>query len=418
MTRRLAVVMYGQIVGHLERAGGSGPTFTYAREYAATGTVPLSVRMPIAPALYDGRNLQTYLDGLVPESIAVRSRWGERFGVDPDDSFALLAHMGWDCPGAVQFCRPEEVQDMIARAEDLTEVSDAEIADRLRTLKSDAASWTLPDEHWSLPGQQEKFALAWRDGVWLVAAGSSPTTHIFKPGITHLHHQALIEHATMRAAASAGVAVASSTYALFEDQPVIIVERFDRISAPDGRMLRIHQEDFCQATGFPPSRKYESRNGPGLAAYVRVIDTHSSDPAADKRALADFLIVNYVAGAPDGHAKNLSITLLPGRVSMAPLYDLATGFPYEHNVDRTVALSIGGVRKFGQVRAKQWRRAAVLLGVDPDWMLQRVAHLASVYPAALAEALREIATPAADEVLQRTWSRLERHCATILDQLI
>lgn len=76
MTRRLAVVMYGQIVGHLERAGGSGPTFTYAREYAATGTVPLSVRMPIAPALYDGRNLQTYLDGLVPESIAVRSRWG------------------------------------------------------------------------------------------------------------------------------------------------------------------------------------------------------------------------------------------------------------------------------------------------------------------------------------------------------
>lgn len=117
-------------------------------------------------------------------------------------------------------------------------------------------------------------------------------------------------------------------------------------------MLRIHQEDFCQATGFGPSRKYEAPNGPGLLAYARVLREHSNDLNEDRAALADFVAINYVSGSTDGHAKNNSLALRPDGTFVAPLYDLATGLAYDTNSpggDREVAPSIGGRRQFGQV---------------------------------------------------------------------
>jgi serine/threonine-protein kinase HipA len=376
----------------------------------------LSVRMPVVGGAYKGRDPTTFLDGLVPENPATRQRWAFRFGVDRDDSFGLLAHMGWDCPGAVQFCAPEDVSEMLARADEFAPMTGTAIAGRLRDLKSDTASWTLPEEHWSLPGQQEKFALTRHDDQWFVALGSAPTTHIFKPGIPHLFHQSLVEHATMRAADAVGVAVARSEYLVFEDQPTIVVERFDRVQA-GGTVLRIYQEDFCQATGFGPDRKYEARHGPGVDAFARVLTGHSTDLELDRQALADFVPINYVSGSPDGHAKNLSLSLTPGRTELAPLYDLATGFPYDQGVERTVAVSLGGVRKFGQVRRKQWEQTARRIGLDTEWMLARVAHVAERYPEAFAAALHEIGSDAAEHVLSRAHDRLDTHCGRLLDQL-
>ncbi|OHV73011.1 hypothetical protein BCD48_33835 [Pseudofrankia sp. BMG5.36] len=46
-------------------------------------------------------------------------------------------------------------------------------------------------------------------------------------------------------------------------------------------------------------------------------------------ALGDFAAINYVTGAPDGHSKNVSLLLLPNEIKVAPLYDLATGLPYD-----------------------------------------------------------------------------------------
>jgi serine/threonine-protein kinase HipA len=420
MAERLAVLLYGEVVGHLDRAGGlTLPTFTYASSYVESGTVPLSLRLPIAERSYPAPRVEPYLRGLLPENAETRARWADRLDTAPDDIFGMLAVMGWDCPGAVQFCDPDRVSELSARAGELQPVGETHIAERLRTLVEQPASWSMPGEHWSLGGQQEKFALTLIDGQWHEAHGSAATTHIVKPGIRALMHQALVEHLTMAAAEALGVDVAGSRIARFEDQWAIVIERFDRVVGQD-TITRIHQEDFCQALGRLPAAKYESRGGPRLMDMIGLVRRQSSTPADDLLALADFAIVNLVAGAPDGHSKNISLLLAPdGSRWVAPLYDLATGLAYDSStVDRRVALSIGGERMVSRIRRKQWDKAAALLGVPADRLVDRVRALAAQYPDAFEKALTAVAdVQGAEEVAARTVPELRKHCLSILERL-
>ena len=196
-----------------------------------------------------------------------------------------------------------------------------------------------------MPGQQDKFTLTWRDGIWHEARGATATTRIIKPGIGRLHHQALVEHATMRAAAALGVDMAHTEFRRFATARLPFSSNGSTgCASGTAQFLRLHQEDFCQAKlGGLPARKYESHQGPRLEDMAKIVDRHCTDRDGGRRALADFLIVNYVAGAPDGHSKNISLALLPNGTHVAPLYDLATGFPYDGKPEyRKVALSIGG----------------------------------------------------------------------------
>lgn len=420
MAERLAVLLSGQVVGHLDRrTSGDDPTFSYTTEYVRAGEVALSARLPVQRGVHPAKRVKPYLAGLLPENEDARAAWSDQLGVDRDDAFGILAAMGWDCPGAVQFCREEDLEELRARDGEHQPISDTAIADRIRALADSEPSWTMPGEHWSLGGQQEKFALARIDGHWHTAHGSAATTHIVKPGIKQLHHQALVEHVTMEAASAVGVDVAKSAFARFDDQWAIVIDRFDR-SLSAGRVLRTHQEDFAQACGRMPAHKYESRNGPGLADMMRVVTRESTSPFDDRLALADFLIINLVAGAPDGHAKNVSLLRAPGLARVAPLYDLATGLAYDaRTVERSVALSIGGERVASRIRRHQWRKAAETLGLDPELLIERVAVLAEAFPKAFEEVLEGLTdfAPGAGEVAERTLPALRAHTRHILDRL-
>jgi serine/threonine-protein kinase HipA len=419
MTERLVVMLYGRPIGTLEREGSAErPSFRYDASYVEAGEVALSARLPISAAPYPARKVEPFLQGLLPENRATRDLWARRLGTSSDDTFGMLSQMGWDCPGAVQFCEPSMLDQLESRQADYQPVSSSDIARRLRDLLDQPSSWTMPDEHWSLAGQQEKFALAWVAGGWHAAHGSAATTHIVKPGIKALHHQALVEHATMSAAVDLGLDIAHTELERFDDQWAVVIERFDRVEDA-GRILRIHQEDFCQALGRLPEAKYEARGGPGLEAMVRTVKQQSTAPEDDLLALADFLIVNVAAAAPDGHAKNISMLRAPGERWVAPLYDLATGLSYDKaDVERTVALSVGGERSFARIRRKQWARAAGALGIDADRVCTRAAALATAYPDAFEAALVRLGTaPGAEEVASRTLPGLRKHCDRILSQL-
>jgi serine/threonine-protein kinase HipA len=420
MTERLAVLLSGEVVGHLERAASDeDPTFSYTAEYVRDGQVALSARLPVQRGPHPAKRVKPYLFGLLPENEDARAAWSDQLGVSADDAFGILAAMGWDCPGAVQFCREEDLEELRARDGEHHAISDTEIADRIRALADGEPSWTMPGEHWSLGGQQEKFALAKLDGRWHTAHGSAATTHIVKPGIRQLHHQALVEHVTMEAASAVGVVVARSTFARFDDQWAIVIDRFDRSLSGD-RVLRTHQEDFAQACGRMPSHKYESRNGPGLVDMMRVVSRDSTGLLDDRLALADFLLINLVAGAPDGHAKNVSVLRAPGMTRVAPLYDLATGLAYDaRKVERSVALSIGGERVASRIRRHQVRKAAQILGLDPDLLAGRLAMLAEAFPKAFEQSLEGLTdvAPGADEVGERALPALRAHTRHILDRL-
>ncbi|MCR1784652.1 HipA domain-containing protein [Nocardioides carbamazepini] len=421
MTERLAVLLGGVVVGRLSReSAGDEPEFAYDPAYVRVGEVALSARLPLRVDAYPAKNVMPYLAGLLPESKEAREAWAAEWeDVDADDAFSMLAAMGRDCPGAVQFCREDQLDDLAARATEFEPLDEAAIADRIRALAGGEPSWTMPGEHWSLGGQQEKFALTWTADQWCAAHGSAATTHIFKPGIAKLHHQALVEHATMAAAGSLGVVVASSAFERFEDQWAIVVERFDRARV-DGEIVRIHQEDFAQACGRMPQDKYESRRGPTLRDMMQVVTRESTNELDDKLALADFVAINLVAGAPDGHSKNIALLRAPGYVGIAPLYDLATGTTYDSKkVDRSVAVSIGGERLVSRIRQAQWAKAAAVVGLPEDSLLQRVAALASSFPDAFEAAIATMSddVPGAGEVGERTVPALRKHARTVLSGL-
>lgn len=421
MTERLTVLLDGGVVGHLSReAEGEAPTFAYDHAYVRDGEVGLSARLPLRIDPYPATKVMPYLAGLLPESLQAREAWAaEMTDVEAEDAFSMLAAMGRDCPGAVQFCPEEQLADLAARGTDFEPMDESAIAGRIRALAGGDPSWTMPGEHWSLGGQQAKFALTRTADGWCSAHGSAATTHIFKPGITKLHHQALVEHATMTAAKMMDVVVAPSALERFEDQWAIVVERFDRATV-DGQIVRIHQEDFAQACGRMPANKYEARRGPTLRDMMRVVTRESTSELDDKLALADFVAVNLVAGAPDGHSKNISLLRAPGYVGIAPLYDLATGLTYDsEKVDRSVAVSVGGERLVSRIRQRQWAKGAAVLGLPTDLLVNRVAVLASSFPDAFETAISAMAgnVPGAEEVGDRTVPALRKHSEIILNGL-
>lgn len=103
-----------------------------------------------------------------------------------------------------------------------------------------------------------------------------------------------------------------------------MIERFDRRWTADGRLIRLPQEDCCQALSIPPTRKYQSEGGPGI---VEIMDLFrgSDEPTQDRMDFFMSTILFWAIGATDGHGKNFSLSLMPGgRYRMTPLYDVLT----------------------------------------------------------------------------------------------
>jgi serine/threonine-protein kinase HipA len=80
------------------------------------------------------------------------------------------------------------------------------------------------------------------------------------------------------------------------------VERFDRKMHPPGKwIMRLPQEDFCQALGVPPHLKYENDGGPGLSQLASVL-RGSSRAEEDLTTLLTSQVLFWLMAAPDGHA--------------------------------------------------------------------------------------------------------------------
>ncbi len=389
-TDRLAFGLYGRRAGVIERIGGR-IRLDYDADYIGRpDPTPLSLSLPLAgePAR-TARAVNAYLAGLLPDHKNLRDRWSRRHAVRLGDNFGLVAAIGLDCAGGAVFAREDEIVDALASKGHIEPVSRAWIAERLRTLRHDQNAWHEDDEHWSLAGGQGKFTLTRLPDGWGVGSGAVPSTHIVKPGIGWIDGQALAEHVSMRTLALAGLPVAETQFDVFEDQPAIIVARFDRRDDA-GRIDRIHQEDMLQALAVMPEHKYEADAGPGVERIARLLRSVAGGDAVAR--FADAVVANHLLAAPDAHAKNYSVLLAGGQVALAPMYDVSTGLLPRPGgrLFRTGAMSIGGEKRFGDVEAKNWRKFAGIVGQEEDRLLARVSELADVIPRAFAAALDEL----------------------------
>lgn len=421
--RMLSCLVKGALAGQLVQDEAGLISFVYSPTYAGP---PLSLSLPVSNRIFRQREVVPYLLGLLPDNDTVRKEMALEFGVSPNNPVALLANMGLDCPGAVQFCAPEEIDEVRAREGELRPLSDAQIAQRLRSLRADSSeSWLSEDEHWSLGGNQGKFALALHDGRWCSCEGSAPTTHIFKPGVRGFRLQALNEFVCMRLADACGIPAAPVDYRLFEDEPAIIVSRYDRVSDARGHVIRLHQEDFCQALGVPPAQKYTADGGPAVADCVALL-ARTADARINLVAFTRMLLFNCLIGAPDAHAKNYSLLLGPGRgeALLAPMYDVASGLAYEGMRRKgRLAMAVGGENRFGRVGRGAVERYAGLPGmaengIDAAVCLGIMHELAEVVPDRLAGVFDDsVGLPGITELREHLEKHIAETCADTLRQL-
>lgn len=393
MTGPLAVLLGGRVAGLLERTRRNVLRFAYDPDATRTGRTPLSLSLPLASQVYTGEPVGRFVRALLPESNgALAAIERQHPGVDRYDPLSLLAAIGQDCPGAVQFCHPDDVDATLTRTGSLEPQSAGQIEQRLAELRIDEdASWTMPGEHWSLGGTQPKFALRRIGDRWFQAQGSQPTSHILKPGVHGLTSQALVEHISMRAAAACGVDVAHTEYLQVKSESAVAITRFDRRADGDV-LLRLHQEDLCQALGV--GEKYEEYGGPTAADIVRLLRERSATAAAARRNVdrfVDGLVFNTVVAAPDAHARNYAVLLDGEDVRLAPVFDVSTSLPYDApRRGRVLSMSIGGELDAGRVGREQWQRFADENDLDVERVLDRVRLVAGTAPGAMLDALGEV----------------------------
>jgi serine/threonine-protein kinase HipA len=212
----------------------------------------------------------------------------------------------------------------------------------------------------SLAGVQEKLLLTkMPDGCWGRPVDGAPSTHIIKPEVAAYPNTVENEAFCMRLAAHLGLDVAAVTTADVDGRRLLVVERYDRIVAEDGAVERIHQEDFCQATGTGPDEKYEEDGGPTLATIAGILGAVADERSVDQllRAVA----VNVLVGNGDAHAKNFSLLHdRSGSLRLAPLYDAMCTLHYG---DDRLAMCIDDVRRTNRVTAKRLVNEGVRWGL-------------------------------------------------------
>lgn len=391
MNNELIVLYQRQIVGTLTKLKDAGVGFEYEDSYRLhPQATPLSTNISLLETRHQGQSVTNWLWGLLPDSEPVLQRWGREFSVSTGSVFGLLSTpIGEDCPGAFAFVRPERVEALLRQEQEIQWLNEKDVASIVRELKSDATAWLGHDlsGRFSLAGAQAKTALLWDGSKWGRPLGHAATTHILKPAIKGLDGHDLNEHLCLQAAKSLGILVASTSIQSFEDQRALVIRRYDRATTKQGQ-VRIHQEDFCQALGIHPSRKYQNEGGPSpktIAARMRLLmPAEVAQESVERFATA--LIWNWIIAGSDAHAKNYSLLLSGNDVRLAPLYDIASALPYKNFEQKKIRLAM----KFGtdyslEVRASTWSTLARELEIPEELVRSRALRLISEAPRAFSE---------------------------------
>lgn len=342
-TRSLGLWMNGAYVGTWSLAPHAPDTLQYDLAWTQSESGrPLSLSLPFTPgnAPHRGDKVRAYFENLLPDSKDIRDRLARRFNTGSTQAFDLLAEIGRDCVGALEIL-PLSGSSGGTGPLQADPLSEAQVAQVLRsTTTPSAMGWAVDGDDFriSMAGAQEKTALLLRDGQWCLPRGGTPTTHIFKLplgliGGMKLDMRGSVENEWLCALIlrEFGLPVAACRPLQFEDVKALVVERFDRAwwthPSGDRRLIRLPQEDLCQATGVPPEAKYEADGGPGMDRILDVLDG-SMTREQDRRDFFKAQLLFWMLCATDGHAKNFSLFLRPGgRYQLTPLYDVLSAYP-------------------------------------------------------------------------------------------
>ncbi|TAK79163.1 MAG: type II toxin-antitoxin system HipA family toxin, partial [Gammaproteobacteria bacterium] len=308
----------------------------YDQQWLMTpGARPISLSLPLIQQPFRGDRVYNFFDNLLPDNPQIRARIQTKFQITTNQPFDLLASIGRDCVGAIQIIEGEV--PVFKKQIYHQPLDKKEIASILRGyqnyplgMKGDSDEFRI-----SIAGAQEKSAFLYHDGKWGRPLGETPTSHIFKLPIGYIQHQQMDlsdscenEWLCTQIAAAFELSVAKCDILYFEEVKVLAVERFDRkLSGDKTWIMRLPQEDMCQALGISPNLKYQADGGPGIKDIMQLLEG-SANPTVDRDAFFRSQVLFWLLAAIDGHAKNFSVFIEPeGKYRLTPLYDVMSAYP-------------------------------------------------------------------------------------------
>ena len=373
----LNVFLYGIFIGQLRSDKGE-LSFTYDKAYLEKQDAKkLSTSLPLQDRPFEHAITAAFFSGLLPDDY-VRTQLARYLHLSDKNIFALLKAIGGECAGAVSVypegVMPDLQEQFTYRALDVSEANHI-----LNDLDKRPMMAGEDDVRISGAGAQNKLMVAFVDGKIAIPLRNTPSTHIIKPPIKGLEDPVQNEFFCMTLAKRVGLPVPEVHLYWIEKKPYYLVDRYDRILDKSGRMVRLHQEDFCQARHIPPEIKYESEGGPTLQQCFSLLDEKIQSgtmPGRNKIILLKGVLFNFLIGNGDAHGKNFSLLYQDGAESLAPFYDLMSTAVYFNVHKSKMAMKISGKYKFNEVMIRHLERLAVTNGFRIDFFRKQLQDLA------------------------------------------
>ncbi|MDF8335527.1 type II toxin-antitoxin system HipA family toxin [Novosphingobium cyanobacteriorum] len=388
----LNVLINNRLAGRLLKEANGAVSFQYDRSWLDwSPAFAISLSLPLRETAYSGDPVVAVFDNLLPDNPHVRRRVAERMGAQGTDYFGLLEAIGRDCVGAMQFIPDDGPADTEPYVKGET-VSDEDIESILASLATAPLGVDKEQEfRISIAGAQEKTALLWHEGQWMRPIGTTPTTHLLKPqlgeiptafGPIDMAASVDNEHYCLKLLEAFGLDVAQTEIVTFGKRRVLVVERFDRRWRNAQHLLRLPQEDCCQAMGIPSAQKYQNNGGPGVADILTLLQ-RSDKPHKDQVDFFKSQILFWLIGATDGHGKNFSVFLRPeGRYGLTPFYDVLSAQPAFDkrqipNNRYKLAMSVGQSRHYRilEVVGRHFVQTGKAAGLGPTLMTKAITEI-------------------------------------------
>jgi serine/threonine-protein kinase HipA len=355
---KLNVFWDTRLVGQIWLDKKQNLIFQYDKDYFDREDAhPLSLRLPLREDPYGEDAARPFFSNLLPEG-DIRDLISKVVHVSRNNDFALLREIGGECAGAISIL-PEGHTPLDSGS--YQEISRTDLEDMLEERTKKPLLVSRKELRLSLAGAQDKLPVYISGDKLYLPTENAPSSHILKPQIKGfadtVHNEAfcmmLAKKIFTPSSRIPGVSIWRGERGPEND--ALIIERYDRKTLDDGRIQRIHQEDFCQALGYLANRKYENEGGPGLQEGFALLSRFSTQPLVDRLHLLKWVIYDFIIGNNDAHAKNLAILFLDGKPILAPFYDLICTQVYPE-LSEKMAMKIGGEIRHKYVYMRHWER--------------------------------------------------------------
>lgn len=359
----LNVFLCGQLTGKLYFNNGE-LSFSYDINYLNTNEAKkLSSVLPLQSKTFNHQECHAFFSGLLPDE-KPRRNLARYLQISETNIFGLLKAIGGECAGAVSLHSPKSNQK--ENKNTYKTLSNKEAQKLLLLLDKRPFLVGEKGVRMSAGGAQNKLMVSFVQNKLALPLYDSPSTHILKPMMEDFPDSIFNEFFCMKLAQELKLNTAKAEILWIGKQAYYLTERYDRISTNSGEIIRLHQEDFCQALNIAPELKYENEGGPSLVQCKQLIDQKIAQGLMKGVSKIEFLkiiVFNYLIGNGDAHGKNFSLLYKDKEEALAPFYDLLSTVVYYNPYKSKMAMKLGSTYKFRSVSLSTFQKLATSLDI-------------------------------------------------------